>query len=120
MRVRVVDDIAAAATDGRLHQDLVPGKIYEVLSVADGFFRLSGESDDPVLYPPEILKIVDPTIPKGWIFEMINLDLPESKLRPPWFMLGPPEFLVPGFWERYHDGRSDAIEIYEEVKKRYE
>ena len=37
----------------RIFIDLVPGKVYEVLSVEDGWYRLIDESEEDYLYPPE-------------------------------------------------------------------
>ncbi len=37
----------------RIFIDLLPGKVYEVLSVEDGWYRLIDESEEDYLYPPE-------------------------------------------------------------------
>jgi hypothetical protein len=113
MYVRVVEDVSDKMVDGRTHTDLAPGKEYEVLCIEDGEFRLLGESNDPVLYPCDILSLIDPSIPSGWIFSIYaTSDCGE-------YSLGPKEFLVPGFWEEYHDRNPHAISVFNSVRARF-
>ena len=37
----------------KIFMDLLPGKVYEVLSVENGWYRLIDESEEDYLYPPE-------------------------------------------------------------------
>ena len=37
----------------KIFMDLLPGKVYEVLSIEDGWYRLIDESKEDYLYPPE-------------------------------------------------------------------
>ena len=37
----------------KIFMDLLPGKVYEVLSIEDGWYRLIDESEEDYLYPPE-------------------------------------------------------------------
>ena len=39
--------------------DLIVGKIYNVLSVEKGWYRIVDESDEDYLYPPELFEIVE-------------------------------------------------------------
>lgn len=39
--------------------DLIVGKIYKVLSVEKGWYRIVDESDEDYLYPPELFEIVE-------------------------------------------------------------
>ena len=43
----------------KIFMDLLPGKIYEVLSVEGGWYRIIDESDEDYLYPPENFKVVE-------------------------------------------------------------
>ena len=43
----------------QLFMDLLPGKIYKVLSIEDGWYRIIDESKEDYLYPPEKFEIVD-------------------------------------------------------------
>ena len=42
----------------KIFRDLLPGKVYKVLSIEDGWYRLIDESKEDYLYPPEKFKIV--------------------------------------------------------------
>lgn len=42
-----------------LFMDVLPGKVYEVLSIHDGWYRLIDESEEDYLYPPENFEVVD-------------------------------------------------------------
>ena len=37
----------------KIFMDVLPGKVYEVLSVENGWYRLIDESEEDYLYPPE-------------------------------------------------------------------
>ena len=43
----------------RIFMDVIPNKIYEVLSVERGFYRIIDESGEDYLYPPEKFEIVE-------------------------------------------------------------
>ena len=42
-----------------IFMDVIPNKIYEVLSVERGFYRIIDESGEDYLYPPEKFEIVE-------------------------------------------------------------
>lgn len=42
----------------KIFMDVLPGKIYEVLSIEDGWYRLVDESEEDYLYPPENFEVV--------------------------------------------------------------
>ena len=42
-----------------IFMDVIPNKIYEVLSVEKGWYRIIDESEEDYLYPPENFEIVD-------------------------------------------------------------
>ena len=39
--------------------DLKQGKIYDVISIEEGFYRIIDESDEDYIYPPEMFKIIE-------------------------------------------------------------
>ena len=43
----------------RIFMDVIPNKIYEVLSVERGFYRIIDESGEDYLYAPEKFEIVE-------------------------------------------------------------
>jgi len=43
----------------KIFMDVLPGKVYEVLSIEDGWYRLVDESEEDYLYPPEKFEIVE-------------------------------------------------------------
>ena len=43
----------------KIFMDLLPDKIYEVLSIEDGWYRIVDESGEDYLYPPEKFVEVD-------------------------------------------------------------
>ena len=43
----------------KLFFDVIPNKIYEVLSVEKGWYRIVDESDEDYLYPPEKFEVVE-------------------------------------------------------------
>jgi len=88
--------------------DLTPGREYKVLSIEDGFVRISNDKAEPILYPVGYFHRVDDSIPPTWV---IHDD--------PWDggFWGPAEFRVPGFLEDYFDGKKEAIEIYNRLLK---
>lgn len=43
----------------KIFMDVLPGKIYEVLAVERGWYRIVDESEEDYLYPPDDFEIVD-------------------------------------------------------------
>ena len=43
----------------KIFLDVIPNKIYEVLSVEKGWYRIVDESDEDYLYPPEKFELVE-------------------------------------------------------------
>ena len=39
--------------------DVIPNKIYEVLSIEKGWYRIIDESEEDYLYPPEKFEVVE-------------------------------------------------------------
>ena len=46
----------------KIFMDVIPNKIYEVLSIEKGFYRIIDESEEDYLYPPEKFEIVESEI----------------------------------------------------------
>jgi len=107
MKARAKLDVHDHVYDEYDHQGLTPGKEYEVIAIEDSYFRMTGDDDDPVLYPRSLFDVTDATMPDYWVHE----ESPNSVYR------GPAEFGVRGFWERYHDDVPDAIELYRRVMR---
>lgn len=42
----------------KIFMDVLPGKVYEVLSIENGWYRLIDESKEDYLYPPENFETV--------------------------------------------------------------
>lgn len=43
----------------KIFMDVLPGKVYEVLSVERGWYRIIDESEEDYLYPTDKFEIVD-------------------------------------------------------------
>ena len=43
--------------------DLAQGKVYDVISIEEGFYRIIDESDEDYMYPPEMFEIIE----KGYV-----------------------------------------------------
>lgn len=57
MRVRYIDPADIVALDRE--------KIYEVISVEKGWYRIMTELDEDYLFPPEAFEIVEDDLPKN-------------------------------------------------------
>ena len=42
----------------KIFMDVLPGKVYEVLSIENGWYRIIDESGEDYLYPPENFDVV--------------------------------------------------------------
>lgn len=40
---------------------LIPGKIYDLLGIEEGWYRIIDEEGEDYLYPPELFEIIDST-----------------------------------------------------------
>lgn len=86
--------------------DLTVGKVYEVVNMTCGDFRLVGDDGCPYLYPPEAFDVIDPTPGKDWV-RKVDEDGSDN-----WY--GPAELDEPGLMERYFDGDEAA---WQKLKK---
>ncbi len=60
MKVKYVGKEDFSVPDSyQLFFDVIPNKIYEVLSIEKGWYRIIDESEEDYLYPPEKFEIVE-------------------------------------------------------------
>lgn len=81
----------------------------EVSAGKEPRYRIERDPGTPVLVPASEVKIFDASIPANWI---VGFD-PGSGT----FLLGPPAWQSPGFWERFFDFDSVARRDYEEHRR---
>ena len=51
--------LKTTATYESLEIAFIRGKVYEVMSIEEGYYRIMTELDDDYLFPPELFDIVD-------------------------------------------------------------
>lgn len=86
-------------------EQLGRGNRYAVLAIESGLLRIHGDSG-PCLYPPLLFTFADEAWPQAWVTH-----------GDPWRdgVAGWPELIAPGFMERWHDGDTEAVELYQRV-----
>ncbi|MFO0916502.1 MAG: hypothetical protein U0795_26330 [Pirellulales bacterium] len=90
----------------REYNHLTVGRQYEVLAYTVDSYRILDDANEPVLYHESLFLVVDPRFPGFWVHE----HGPAGELH-----RGPQEWMVPGYWERYHDGSREIIESFQKV-----
>ncbi len=88
---------------GLSQESLTIGKVYTVIGIEGGFYRVLNDEKEPILYEKEMFDIVDYTIPENWI----RTEYDDSEL----FII-PPELSAIGFYEDYFDGKQEAKEKF--------
>lgn len=93
---------------------LTIGAIYHVLELFQGqntwFLRLVGDGPNGLaIFRLDQFEIVTPNIPNSWIIAWDN----DGSLH-----LRPKLWSQPGFMERYYDKEPDAIQIFEEERRK--
>ena len=89
---------------------LTEGQEYVVVCIQGGHIRVIDDDLEPILYPAGYFRVVDEWIPSSW-----------SCKGDPWGddgSLGPTEFDVPGFFEKYFDHDTKIIQRYKKVVER--
>jgi len=81
------------------------GKVYDVIALDWKTYSIINEDNEPILYPKKYFDVVDPTIPKNWVWKKF-----EDKT----YYAAPPEFAELGFFERWHDHKESARKIFDE------
>lgn len=89
MRVKALSIIHEPSVDGCEFRSLTAAREYVVCAEEDGWLRLVDDKGEPILFPRERFEIVDPVAP-DWVL-VSGADR------------GPGMFLVPGFFESWHD-----------------
>ena len=90
MRVKALGNIHVPDSEGCQFLNFSEGAEYVVCTVFDEWFRLVDDSGEPVLARKERFSVVDSALP-SWF---LNCDE----------RVGPGTFLVPGFFEGWHEG----------------
>ena len=67
-------------------------------AIEDGWLRVLGDSNEPLLAPADRFEVVDSTRPPWWLAHAGSV--------------GSGMFLVPGFFERWHDRDSRFRELF--------
>lgn len=100
MRVRAHPDrIHQPSTEGQTFPTFTAGRVYVVCAIAYDDYRLVNDAGEPVLAPMER-------------FDVVAAGLPSWSLRTEDHQ-GPGMFLVPGFFERWHDGDARFKRLFE-------
>ncbi|MDP1917219.1 MAG: hypothetical protein Q8L14_13340 [Myxococcales bacterium] len=89
MRVKALSNIHEPDSDGCEFLNFSEGSEYVVCTVYDDCYRLVDDKREPVLARKDRFEIIDPVLP-DWV-------LSSGERR------GPGMFLVPGFFESWHD-----------------
>lgn len=114
MRVRYdADKHPVPSVDGGGGVHLRDGQEYEVIEVStearDGqhvtLLRVTSLDGTPALFDGRGFNVVDASVPPTWHCELGRRST----------LFGPPEFLVPGFWESFFDGDEAAVATYQRV-----
>ena len=90
MRVQGSRDLHQPQKRGLTFPTFTVGRDYVVCGIEDGHYRLVDDTGEPVLVPIDRFKVVDQLIPSSFITD------DDSS--------APAAFLVPGFFESWHDG----------------
>lgn len=60
MKVKYIGEKEISIPDSyKIFFDVIPNKIYDVLSVEKGWYRIVDESEEDYLYPPEKFEVVE-------------------------------------------------------------
>lgn len=79
--------------DGRVNHSLTLGREYVVLGISGPYWRLLDDYGEPILFDLVCFEVTDPSEPAFWVSEN------EAGVR----RASLPEWLVPGFFEKWHD-----------------
>lgn len=115
MKVRCVRLLDSSGKPQEKSGWLTIGKVYHVLEVIQNsrgkwMFRLLGdEPNGPALFQFEEFEIVASKIPASWTI---------AWGKDGFFELTPEAWRQTGFWEKYYDRNPDAIQVFEEEKRK--
>ncbi len=100
----------AQAPDGVQYWSLTLGNVYEVLGIEGDWLRLLDDIGDPVLFDPACFDVIDGEEPGHW-----QSNFEEERERYAY----PPEWNHAGFFEDFHDGVPEAVEVFWSQLRRY-
>jgi hypothetical protein len=103
MKVTAVSHVHDHVVDEHDNQNLTPGRTYLVYEINNDSFRVCNDKEEPILYPKELFRVIDNSIPSGWIM----VDFGDGE-----YSLGPREVNKRGFFERYFDGENEEVEAF--------
>ena len=114
MKVRCIQLLDTRGNPREKSGRLTVGKIYHVLEVVqDGgrwLLRLAGDTPTALaLFQIQQFEIVSSKIPHSWIIQWG---------KDGFFELTPEPWSQKGFWERYYDGDSEAVRVFEEEARK--
>jgi hypothetical protein len=92
-------------------QTITVGREYWVLGIECGHYRIVNDDGDPVLYEPTWFTVIDDAIPASWVQELVGTA--------EWTAY-PADLNERGFFERYHDGKPDAVEQFRQFVQWFE
>lgn len=84
------------------NRGLTPNTWYHMIEIADSYFRVINDNDEPILYPNQLFVNAKQVIPDGWV--KISIDDETT------YTLE--EFSARYFFEDYFDGNQANIEVY--------
>ena len=67
MKVRLDTYETVAEPDGVLYNDLTIGNVYRIIGIEADSYRIMSDAGLPLLYPPELFTVIDPSEPEDWI-----------------------------------------------------
>ena len=115
MKVRCTKLISTTGKPQEQSSSLTLGRVYHVLAVSldtNGDWRLRLVSDSemrPALFRFKQFEVISDKIPSTWIVSWNENGF---------FQLTPHAWDQPGFWEKYYDRDPEAIQIFEEEKRK--
>lgn len=111
MKVRCVKTLDSAGHEISRSPWLKLGAVYHVLSIwiepGRTRFRLVGEEPTPVLFDPEMFEVLTSQIPNTWVI---------ASPAPGYFSIAPQAWNLTGFWERYFQGDTVAVAVFDEER----
>jgi hypothetical protein len=94
--------------DGHAWGQLKDGVEYRVIGISYDMYRIQTTSNGwkPCLYHAKLFHVISATVEPEWIVDLgFDVDGVQN------LDIGFPEFQSPGFWEKIHDDRPDALSI---------
>lgn len=104
------------------------GKVYEVIEIQRSSYRIENDNKEPILYDKRIFEIIDPSIPKDYIYQFYFDDSDETHEDEEGFIwrnfeeeynITPKCFAQRAFFDFYFDKHVEQVAIYNDyIQKR--